>query len=228
MPFHDAHHERGWEPDPLILDDQALVANVRGRGLVVLTGCGHAGAVNICRYARRLTRCQPTGRFVRRAPPHGSCLRTDHRADGDGLASARPADRRAGPLHRLASPAPPRRRAARSLHPQRGRNDHHRRRSVIGRPISYPGEMAQKAGPDPTARICSVPRAPRTRFPIVARVTSRPTGSPLIFWHRRVRVQRPLGWSGRPFSSRDERRKAPGIAGSAYRELLNDATGAGR
>ena len=55
MPFHDAHHERGWEPDPLILDDQALVANVRGRGLVVLTGCGHAGAVNICRYARRLT-----------------------------------------------------------------------------------------------------------------------------------------------------------------------------
>jgi 7,8-dihydropterin-6-yl-methyl-4-(beta-D-ribofuranosyl)aminobenzene 5'-phosphate synthase len=27
---------------------------VRGRGLVVLTGCGHAGAVNICRYALRL------------------------------------------------------------------------------------------------------------------------------------------------------------------------------
>ena len=45
----------GWEPDPLILDDQALVVNVRGRGLVVLTGCGHAGAVNICRFAMRLT-----------------------------------------------------------------------------------------------------------------------------------------------------------------------------
>ena len=29
--------------------------HVRGRGLVVLTGCGHAGAVNICRYALRLT-----------------------------------------------------------------------------------------------------------------------------------------------------------------------------
>jgi 7,8-dihydropterin-6-yl-methyl-4-(beta-D-ribofuranosyl)aminobenzene 5'-phosphate synthase len=55
MPFHQALNGRGWEPDPLILDDQALVANVRDRGLVVLTGCGHAGAVNICRYARRLT-----------------------------------------------------------------------------------------------------------------------------------------------------------------------------
>jgi 7,8-dihydropterin-6-yl-methyl-4-(beta-D-ribofuranosyl)aminobenzene 5'-phosphate synthase len=44
-----------WEPDPLVLDDQALIVNVAGKGLVVLTGCGHAGVVNICRYARRLT-----------------------------------------------------------------------------------------------------------------------------------------------------------------------------
>jgi 7,8-dihydropterin-6-yl-methyl-4-(beta-D-ribofuranosyl)aminobenzene 5'-phosphate synthase len=55
MPFHEAEREDGWEPDPLILDDQALIVHVRGRGLVVLTGCGHAGAVNICRHARRLT-----------------------------------------------------------------------------------------------------------------------------------------------------------------------------
>lgn len=55
MPYHEALGASGWEPDPMILDDQALVVNVRGRGLVVLTGCGHAGAVNICRYALRLT-----------------------------------------------------------------------------------------------------------------------------------------------------------------------------
>ncbi len=48
-----------WEPDPLVLDDQGLVINVAGKGLVVLTGCGHAGIVNICRYARRLTGDQP-------------------------------------------------------------------------------------------------------------------------------------------------------------------------
>jgi 7,8-dihydropterin-6-yl-methyl-4-(beta-D-ribofuranosyl)aminobenzene 5'-phosphate synthase len=48
-----------WEPDPLVLDDQALIVNVRDRGLVVLTGCGHAGVVNIARYARRLTGGEP-------------------------------------------------------------------------------------------------------------------------------------------------------------------------
>jgi 7,8-dihydropterin-6-yl-methyl-4-(beta-D-ribofuranosyl)aminobenzene 5'-phosphate synthase len=48
-----------WQPDPLVLDDQALILNVSGKGLVVLTGCGHAGVINIARYARRLTGGQP-------------------------------------------------------------------------------------------------------------------------------------------------------------------------
>jgi 7,8-dihydropterin-6-yl-methyl-4-(beta-D-ribofuranosyl)aminobenzene 5'-phosphate synthase len=48
-----------WEPDPLVLDDQALIIDVKDKGLVVITGCGHAGVVNICRYARRLTRDRP-------------------------------------------------------------------------------------------------------------------------------------------------------------------------
>jgi 7,8-dihydropterin-6-yl-methyl-4-(beta-D-ribofuranosyl)aminobenzene 5'-phosphate synthase len=52
---HQAWRGGSWQPDPLILDDQALIANVAGRGLVVLTGCGHAGVINICRYAQRLT-----------------------------------------------------------------------------------------------------------------------------------------------------------------------------
>jgi 7,8-dihydropterin-6-yl-methyl-4-(beta-D-ribofuranosyl)aminobenzene 5'-phosphate synthase len=55
MPFHEAQRDGRWEPDPLIVDDQALVVHVRSRGLVVLTGCGHAGAVNIARHALRLT-----------------------------------------------------------------------------------------------------------------------------------------------------------------------------
>jgi len=55
LPNHEAWRDGRWEPDPLILDEQSLVVDVRGRGLVVVTGCGHAGAVNIARHALRLT-----------------------------------------------------------------------------------------------------------------------------------------------------------------------------
>ena len=55
MPHHEALVGDAWTPDPWIVDDQALVVNVRGHGLVVVTGCGHAGAVNIVRHALRLT-----------------------------------------------------------------------------------------------------------------------------------------------------------------------------
>ena len=41
--------------DPLVLDDQAVVVHVQEKGLVVTTGCGHAGIVNIVRYAQKLT-----------------------------------------------------------------------------------------------------------------------------------------------------------------------------
>jgi 7,8-dihydropterin-6-yl-methyl-4-(beta-D-ribofuranosyl)aminobenzene 5'-phosphate synthase len=55
LPIHQAFRDGEWQPDPLIHDDQALVVNVRGKGLVVITGCGHAGVINTVRYARKLT-----------------------------------------------------------------------------------------------------------------------------------------------------------------------------
>lgn len=54
-PPHQAWDGNSWVHDPWVIDDQAVVINVRGRGLVVLTGCGHAGVVNIVRHAMRLT-----------------------------------------------------------------------------------------------------------------------------------------------------------------------------
>ncbi len=54
-PAHQEWTGSTWQHDPLVIDDQALVTHVRGRGLVVLTGCGHAGAINIVRHAQRLT-----------------------------------------------------------------------------------------------------------------------------------------------------------------------------
>lgn len=53
--LHWARGKSGWEPDPMIWDDQNLVCEVKGKGLVILTGCGHAGAINILRNAQRLT-----------------------------------------------------------------------------------------------------------------------------------------------------------------------------
>ena len=44
-----------WQPDPWIHDDQAIVIHVKEKGLVVLTGCGHAGVINTLKYAQGLT-----------------------------------------------------------------------------------------------------------------------------------------------------------------------------
>lgn len=40
--------------DPM-LDDISLVAHIRGKGLVIITGCSHAGIVNIVRQATKLS-----------------------------------------------------------------------------------------------------------------------------------------------------------------------------
>jgi 7,8-dihydropterin-6-yl-methyl-4-(beta-D-ribofuranosyl)aminobenzene 5'-phosphate synthase len=53
-----------WEPDPLILDDQNVVVEVAGKGLVIVSGCSHAGAVNVLRNAQRLTGQRRIAGFV--------------------------------------------------------------------------------------------------------------------------------------------------------------------
>ncbi len=55
FPFQQVRKGDGWVSDPLVLDDQAIIVHVRGRGLVVMTGCGHAGIINTLRHAQRLT-----------------------------------------------------------------------------------------------------------------------------------------------------------------------------
>ncbi|MBS7608363.1 MAG: MBL fold metallo-hydrolase [Candidatus Bathyarchaeia archaeon] len=44
-----------WHPDPWVWDDRALVVNVNGKGLVVVSGCAHAGIINTVLYARQIT-----------------------------------------------------------------------------------------------------------------------------------------------------------------------------
>ena len=51
-----AHYREGgvekWDP---IEDDTSLVMNLRGKGLVILSGCAHSGIVNTVRYAKEIT-----------------------------------------------------------------------------------------------------------------------------------------------------------------------------
>jgi len=54
-PYFEYRDGEEWLPEPHLMDDQAVVARVRGLGAVVITGCGHAGAVNIARRALELT-----------------------------------------------------------------------------------------------------------------------------------------------------------------------------
>jgi 7,8-dihydropterin-6-yl-methyl-4-(beta-D-ribofuranosyl)aminobenzene 5'-phosphate synthase len=49
------YKESGAEKFDAIEDDSALVAHVRDRGLVVLSGCAHSGIVNTVAYAREVT-----------------------------------------------------------------------------------------------------------------------------------------------------------------------------
>ncbi|KAI9926202.1 hypothetical protein ASPWEDRAFT_138615 [Aspergillus wentii DTO 134E9] len=50
--FNDATKQ--WEDDTLIMEERYFMCNLKGKGLVVFTGCGHAGIVNTCRDAIKL------------------------------------------------------------------------------------------------------------------------------------------------------------------------------
>ncbi|MHA2297120.1 MAG: MBL fold metallo-hydrolase [Candidatus Hodarchaeales archaeon] len=55
FPNHYSKRKSKWVPDPIIRDDQCLLINVQNRGLVVISGCGHAGIINVVRNAQSLT-----------------------------------------------------------------------------------------------------------------------------------------------------------------------------
>lgn len=50
----EAFTDGRWAPDP-INDDQAVVINVKDKGLVVISGCAHAWIINTVKYAQKIT-----------------------------------------------------------------------------------------------------------------------------------------------------------------------------
>ncbi|MFL6315826.1 MAG: MBL fold metallo-hydrolase [Nitrososphaeraceae archaeon] len=55
FPNHYSEIDGKMENDPLIKDDQAIVLNIKDKGLVIITGCAHAGIINIIKYAKELS-----------------------------------------------------------------------------------------------------------------------------------------------------------------------------
>jgi 7,8-dihydropterin-6-yl-methyl-4-(beta-D-ribofuranosyl)aminobenzene 5'-phosphate synthase len=54
MPGMEARIDDEWIPDPFY-DDQGLVVNIKGRGLVVLGGCSHAGIINTVKHLQKVS-----------------------------------------------------------------------------------------------------------------------------------------------------------------------------
>jgi 7,8-dihydropterin-6-yl-methyl-4-(beta-D-ribofuranosyl)aminobenzene 5'-phosphate synthase len=48
------NNDEAWQPDPYLMDERMLVADVRGLGLIVFSACSHAGIVNVCTEVQRL------------------------------------------------------------------------------------------------------------------------------------------------------------------------------
>ncbi len=47
--------KNSWKTDLLVLDDRALVINIKEKGLVIISGCAHAGIINTIRYSQQIT-----------------------------------------------------------------------------------------------------------------------------------------------------------------------------
>jgi len=69
----------GQEEQDLFPDEQALVADVEGRGLVVIGGCSHPGIVNMVKYAQKLTGVQKISLILGgfHLTPHGDDMIRD-------------------------------------------------------------------------------------------------------------------------------------------------------
>jgi 7,8-dihydropterin-6-yl-methyl-4-(beta-D-ribofuranosyl)aminobenzene 5'-phosphate synthase len=53
-----------WEPDYMVWDDQGVIVQVVGKGLVVMSSCSHSGVINVLRNARRLTGVDKLHAFI--------------------------------------------------------------------------------------------------------------------------------------------------------------------
>jgi len=56
FPGHYECSNEQWVPDPWIWDDQAIIINVKHKGLIIISGCAHAGIVNTTLFGQHITK----------------------------------------------------------------------------------------------------------------------------------------------------------------------------
>jgi len=61
---YEEYDNENWEPDPWIWDDQGMIFNVNGKGLVVAPSCSHSGVVNVLRNAQQITGVTKVHAFI--------------------------------------------------------------------------------------------------------------------------------------------------------------------
>ncbi len=122
FPIHQAKRNGDWQPDPLILDDQAAILHVRDKGLVVLTGCGHAGHREHPSLRSQAHRRRARVRGNRRLPPQRAAVRANHPRCLRRARGARPAGHRSGTLHGVEGGSRPGRSVPERFHPEQRRH----------------------------------------------------------------------------------------------------------
>jgi 7,8-dihydropterin-6-yl-methyl-4-(beta-D-ribofuranosyl)aminobenzene 5'-phosphate synthase len=56
FPRHYEYFNEKWIPDQWILDDQAIIIYVKHKGLIIISGCAHAGIVNTTLFGQQITK----------------------------------------------------------------------------------------------------------------------------------------------------------------------------
>ena len=104
-PSHQAWTGSTWDHDPLVLDDQALVVHVRGKGSSCSPAAVTPGAVNIVRHAMRLTGIDRLHALIGGLHLGGPAFEPIIGPTVAALNKLAPDSRRSGSLHGLARAA---------------------------------------------------------------------------------------------------------------------------
>jgi 7,8-dihydropterin-6-yl-methyl-4-(beta-D-ribofuranosyl)aminobenzene 5'-phosphate synthase len=64
FPEHYEYSNEKWVPDPWIWDDEAIIINVKHKGLIIISGCAHAGIANTTLFGQHITKVNKVNAII--------------------------------------------------------------------------------------------------------------------------------------------------------------------